>query len=142
MTAAAKALVAAINRPAPPVNRAVETVVQDVFAALGTHDRAAFRALLAPDFTLYEDGRLMTADQIFDLVAADPVKQRWTITQAQVQQAGDLATVTYRNTGSFGEGAERRVPEWTETAILRRSDDKWRLVSLHSTRIRQIATAP
>jgi hypothetical protein len=34
------------------------------------------------------------------------------------------------------------VPEWTETAILRRSDDKWRLVSLHSTRIRQIATAP
>jgi ketosteroid isomerase-like protein len=114
-------------------------VVQDVFAALGAHDRAAFHALVAPDFTLSEDGRLMTADQIFDLVAADPVKRRWTITQAQVQRADDLATVTYRNTGSFGEGAERRVPEWTETAILRRSDDKWRLVSLHSTRIRQMA---
>jgi CubicO group peptidase (beta-lactamase class C family) len=139
MAAAAKALVAAINRPAPPVNRAVETVVQDVFAALGAHDRAAFHALLAPDFTLYEDGRLMTADQTFDLVAADPVKRRWTITQAQVQRADDLATVTYRNTGSFGEGTERRVPEWTETAILRRSDDKWRLVSLHSARIRQTA---
>jgi CubicO group peptidase (beta-lactamase class C family) len=139
MAAAGKALVAAINRPAPPENRAVETVVQDVFAALGAHDRAAFHTLLAPDFKLDEDGRLMTADQIFDLVAADPVKRRWTITQAQVQHAGDLATVTYRNTGSFGEGAERRVPEWTETAILRRSDDKWRLLSLHSTRIRQIA---
>ena len=61
-------------------DRAVETVVQDAFAALGAHDRAAFHALLAPDFVLDEDGRLMTADQILDLVAADPVKRRWTIT--------------------------------------------------------------
>jgi ketosteroid isomerase-like protein len=139
MAAAGKALVAAINIPAPPVNRAVERVVQDFFAALGAHDAAAFHALLAPDFTLYEDGRLMTADQTFHLVAADPAKRRWTITLAQVQSAGDLATITYRNTGSFGEGAERRVPESSETAILRRSDDKWRLVSLHTTHIRQIA---
>jgi len=137
MAAAAKALVAAIHRPAPPVNAAVEAAVTDFFAALGAHDRVALKGRAAPDFILYEDGRLMTADQIFDLVAASPVKRRWTITQAKVVAAADLATVTYRNTASFGEGDQRRVPEWIETAILRRNDDQWRLVSLHSTRIPQ-----
>lgn len=140
MAAAAKALVAAIHRPAAPVNAAVAAVMSDVFAALGAHDRAALKARVAPDFILYEDGRLMTADQIFDAVAANPVKRRWTLTEARIEASGDLATMTYRNTGSFGEGDRRRVPEWTETAILRRSDGQWRLLALHSTRIP--ATAP
>lgn len=139
MAAAAKALVGAIHRPVPPENKAVEAVLKGFFAALGAHDRTALKATVSPDFVLYEDGRLMTADQIFDLVAGTPVSRRWTLTQARIETGGDLATITYRNTASFGEGAERRVPEWTETAILRRSGESWRLIALHSTRISQLA---
>jgi hypothetical protein len=51
----------------------------------------------------------MTADQFLDLVAADPLSGggRSRRRKSQIQSAGDLATVAYRHTGSFGEGAEQ-----------------------------------
>jgi len=71
----------------------------------------------------------MTADQFLDLVAAAPVSGGGRSRRRKYRVWATSPPSLIATPGRLANGAERRLREWTEAAILRRSDDKWRLVS-------------
>lgn len=119
------------NYPASP-----EAVVDAYGAALKAKDDAAIRAMLAPDVIIAEGGGAersvdeyaghhMPADMAFTAAVDFSVKKRDVIAKE------DLATVISESQihGTFrGENVHSRM---METMVLRRDDDRWRIVHIH-----------
>ena len=132
------ALTAAIPHGDDPDTAGVKATLSQFFAALDARDVSRFNTTLADGFTLFENGRVMTGGQLFDSIKASRRAFRWTITQPRVTVDHDLATIDYRNTGSFTTAKDRKVVEFAESATLRRVGGGWKLAFLHSTVIPQI----
>ncbi len=119
------------NYPATP-----EAVVDAYGAALRAEDEAALRMLLAPDVIIAEGGGAersieeyaghhMPADMAFTAAVEFSLKKRDVIENA------DLATVVSESQvhGTYkGENVHSRM---METMVLRRDDDRWRIVHIH-----------
>lgn len=113
-----------------------EAVVEAYGAALKAKDEAALRALLAPDVIIAEGGGAersvdeyaghhMPADMAFSAAVVFSLKKRDVIAKE------DLATVISESQvhGTFrGENVHSRM---METMVLRRDDDRWRIVHIH-----------
>ena len=119
------------NYPASP-----EAVVDAYGTALKAKDKAAVRALLAPDVIIAETGGAersvdeyaghhMPVDMEFTAAVEFSVKKRDVIAKE------DIATVISESQvhGTFrGENVHSRM---METMVLRRDDDRWRIVHIH-----------
>jgi len=119
------------NYPTTP-----EAVVDAYSTALKAKDESAIRAMLAPDVIIAEGGGAersvdeyaghhMPADMAFTAAVAFSVKKRDVIAKE------DLATVISESQvhGTFrGENVHSRM---METMVLRRDDDRWRIVHIH-----------
>jgi len=113
-----------------------EAVVNAYGAALRAKDEAALRALLAPDVIIAEGGAAersveeyaghhMPADMAFTAAVEFSLKKRDVIENA------DLATVVSESQvhGTYnGENVHSRM---METMVLRRENDRWRIVHIH-----------
>jgi hypothetical protein len=54
-----------------------------------------------------------------------------------IHVAGTIAWMTYRNRGILSGDRGADTLHWIESAVLRREGNSWRMVLLHSTRVRQ-----
>jgi ketosteroid isomerase-like protein len=131
-------LTEAIPSVVDPASVAVEKTLSNFFEALQARDSAGLRAILTDDFIVLENGRRLNGGRLFDTIKASNRQYRWTITEPHVAIAGDLATIEYRNTGSFTGPDGRKVVEFAESATLRKVGTAWKLAFLHSTVIPQI----
>lgn len=113
-----------------------EAVVDAYSAALRAKDEAAIRAILAPDVIIAEGGRAersideyaghhMPSDMAFTAAVDFSLKKRDVIVK------DDLATVISESQihGTFRD--QNVHSRMMETMVLRRDDDRWRIVHIH-----------
>jgi len=101
-------------------------------------DEKKYRALLADDYLLLENGEIFDADG--DVASMpkpeDGYKRSDAFDFRSIKVDNDMAYAVYflRSNVIDRKEGERNL-EWLESAILRRTDNNWRVAILHSTRI-------
>jgi ketosteroid isomerase-like protein len=116
---------------------AIRQAIENNYALYRGNDVDAYRATLAPDYVLLEHGELMgAADDVENMKTRPP---GFTRTDAfdfnSVTIEGPLAYAVYFLTSQIADEKRQIERRWLESAILRRSGDRWLMALLHSTRI-------
>jgi len=127
--------------PAATAAMAVVDAVRDAFAAMRDEDRNAWARTTTPDFRAFDAGADFNREQLFGVIAQAHSAGKtysWSITEPEPHVQCDWAWVTYVNRGSIRDahGETTRV-EWLESAVLRYEGGRWRLVFLHSSRVKE-----
>lgn len=120
---------------------AVKQAIADNYALYRGTDFEKYRATLAPDYALLEHGELMdVADDEKNMKTRPPgFKRTDAFDFRSVTIEGSLAYAVYFLTSDISDDTRRLQRRWLESAILRRSGDRWLLALLHSTRIEKPA---
>jgi hypothetical protein len=111
--------------------------MQDMFAALRADDLKRFQEIAAPNFYAYDGGARFTGPALVDLVKsahASGKQYEWSVTEAEVHVACNLAWITYVNQGSVEDASGRQAVTWLESAVLEYANARWRIRFIHSTR--------
>ena len=114
----------------------IDRAIRSFFDALAKDDQAAFQRIVTTDFTAFELGKKMTANELFQLVADSHRSGRvinWSIGPVAARRHCDMAWAAWDNIGSAGVPPNIAPRRWMESAMLRRSPTGWRLEFLHST---------
>jgi ketosteroid isomerase-like protein len=117
---------------------AVQQAIKDNYAAYSGFDEQKYRAMLADDYLLLENGELIDCEGDAASMAKPGTGYRRTdgFDFRLVKIDGDFAYAVYfLKSGIHDDIKGARQREWLESAILRRSEGAWRLALLHSTRI-------
>ena len=123
----------------------IDRAIRSFFDALAKDDQAAFQRVVTTDFTAFELGKKMTANELFQLVADSHRSGRvinWSIGPVAARRHCDLAWAAWDNIGSAGVPPKIAPRRWMESAVLRRSPTGWRLEFLHSTVISPVEPGP
>jgi hypothetical protein len=123
----------------PPADlQAVSGAVRAMFAALSARDAAGVRATLSRDFYAFDGGKrfdgMALSKLVSDAQAAGKVYV-WSVDQADIHIDCDRAWIAYVNHGSITDATGSKPLTWLESANLRFTDGRWRIVFLHSTRV-------
>jgi ketosteroid isomerase-like protein len=126
------------NARSPDDTAAVQQAIKDNYAAYSGFDEQKYRAMLADDYVLLENGELLDREGDIAGMAKPGTGHRRTdeFDFRSVKIDGDFAYAVYFLKSEIHDdnmGTHER--EWLESAILRRSEGAWRLALLHSTRI-------
>jgi ketosteroid isomerase-like protein len=117
----------------------VVNTVSAVFAAARADDVAAFDAVIAPDFYIFEGGTRFNGDAIMEVVKAQHAAGKrfeWSVTEPDVHISGNVAWIAYVNQGSITDASGTTASQqWLESAVLRRQAGGWKIVFMHSTRV-------
>ena len=116
--------------------RVIKTVRQ-MFVALAHDDIAQFRSVTTPDFYAFDVGKRYAGDGLMELIrklhAAGTIFV-WEVTAPKAYVDGQTAWMTWVNRGSIEDAEGKKELSWLESAVLRKSEDAWRIHFLHSTR--------
>jgi hypothetical protein len=122
----------------PPDEASMQKVIQQYYSVCyRDRDKDLYRSLLASDDLLLENGTVMDAAADIALMPAladqydrvDSFDFKYgAVTDESAYQVYSLKSVITEATGT-------RNGHWVETAILRRSEAKWLIAVLHSTKI-------
>jgi ketosteroid isomerase-like protein len=123
---------------------AVRQAIEQNYALYGGTDIDKYRATLAPDYVLLEHGELMgVADDVKSMKARPPgFKRTDAFDFGSVTIDGSVAYAVYFLTSDIADDTRRIERRWLESAILRRSGDRWLMALLHSTRIEKPNPVP
>ena len=118
---------------------AIAAAVRNLFAAAEKDDVAAFDALLAPGYFMYDGGRRFDGDTILTKLLMEKQKQGykwvWSVQDPQIEVDCTSAWIAYVNKGSLTmpDGTKQDLT-WLESAFLEKRNGHWLLRFAHSTR--------
>jgi SnoaL-like domain len=119
---------------------AVADTMRAMYVAAATDDLAKFRALIAPGFYAFDNGKRYDGDALMQMVIsahAKGMKIVWNITKPDAHVHGDYAWIAYTNVGSIqvstGDGLTPMT--WLESACLERHNGSWKIVFFQSSRV-------
>jgi hypothetical protein len=118
---------------------AIKQRVVRFFDGIAKLDEPVIRDEVTNDFQLLEDGLVWNADSL--MVALRKVNSASfsrinSIDFISVTQRDDVAWVSYWNHADVSMGDRKFKLKWLESAILIKSDNRWRISVLHATKIR------
>jgi ketosteroid isomerase-like protein len=117
--------------------RAVVETVREMYAAASVDDMAGLARIFTADFYAFDVGKRFDGMALAELIKAahaDGKRFIWTVTEPEVEIAGDWASISFVNRGSVGDAAGMTPVTWLESAVLRFEDGRWRVRFFHSTR--------
>jgi ketosteroid isomerase-like protein len=120
---------------------AIQQLIKDCYSIYYTdRDRSRYRALLTDDYLLLEKGEIMDADADSALMPAPGSDYRRTdsFDFRRLKVQGDVGYIVYIVKSDIMN--KKKTPQnvtgrWLESAIVRRSGQRWRIALLHSTQI-------
>ena len=120
---------------------AVKQAVMDNYAAFSGFDKQHYRSFLADDYLLLEHGELLDIEGDVAMMAAPESghKRKNDFDFRAVKVYGDIAYTVYFLKSEITDKTGTRHHQWLESAILRRSGNRWLMALLHSTRIEKPA---
>jgi ketosteroid isomerase-like protein len=130
----------------PGGERAIQQLIKDCYSIYYTdRDRPRYRALLTDDYLLLEKGEILDADSDAALMPApgSDYKRTDSFDFRRTKLQGDIAYVVYIVKSEITN--KKKTPQnvtgrWLESAIVRRSGQRWRIALLHSTQIMKPAS--
>lgn len=117
----------------------IVAAVQNLFAAAEKDDVAAFDALLAPGYYMYDGGKRFDGDAILTKLLMEKQKQGykwvWSVQDPQIEVDCNTAWIAYVNRGSLTapDGTKQDLT-WLESGVLDKRNGHWMLRFFHSTR--------
>ena len=123
----------------PGIGVAITVTMEQFYAAAKADDRAALKAVVAPDFYAYDGGKRYTADGLMSMVEgayAAGKHLEWTVTQPEPHVIDcDWAWLSWVTQGSVKDEVETESLSWLESAVLHREGGRWKVKFFHSTRV-------
>lgn len=118
------------------VVRVVADTVRAFFDAIANYDYQRLRDMTSDGYVLIENGPVWTLDSLTAMMQHfEP--QGATITydflNMDANVRGSVAWVVYENNGVMSVGSQQQDFNWTESAVLTREPDGWKIALLHST---------
>ena len=116
---------------------AVAEAMREMYAALSIDDAEKLNSVFTSDFRAFDGGRRYDGPALLKLVVdAHKAGKRfvWTVNEPDVRIEGDMAFISYVNTGSVGDATSVTPVTWYESAMLRLDGGRWRIAFFHSSR--------
>lgn len=118
---------------------AIAAAVRNLFAAAEKDDVAAFDALLAPGYFMYDGGRRFDGDAILTKLLMEKQKQGytwvWSVQDPQIEVDCTTAWIAYVNEGSLtAPDGKKQDLTWLESAFLEKRNGHWLLRFAQSMR--------
>jgi ketosteroid isomerase-like protein len=116
---------------------AVKQMLVDWYRVYSTTDEARYKAFVADEYALLENGTIMGLEDDLKSMRERPPGYRRTdaFDFRSVRLHGDLAYATYFLESEIADDTKIARRKWLESALLRRVEGRWRCALLHSTRI-------
>jgi hypothetical protein len=111
--------------------------VQEFFAATSASDHNRLRAIATEDFQLLEVGEVWDIDKLISVIQPTDMKRLNYFNLISTKVMENVAWVSYWNKAKFVRGDNEGQAYWLESAVLIKSNSKWRIQMLHSTRINE-----
>jgi hypothetical protein len=111
--------------------------VQEFFAATSASDHNRLRAIATEDFQLLEVGEVWDIDKLISVIQPTDMKRLNYFNLISTKVMENVAWVSYWNKAKFVRGDNEGHAYWLESAVLIKSNSKWRIQMLHSTRINE-----
>lgn len=110
--------------------------LEKFFLAISTVDYPAMQAQVSESFVLLEDGEVWSIDDLIKVVVpTDYVRDNY-FSIINSHEYDNLVTVNYWNKANFHNDNYNESVFWLESAIIKKEKGQWRLLQLHSTRLR------
>ncbi len=116
--------------------QAVKSAVRSFFDALSAFDFQAVRGRAAENFTVIEDGTVLTLEEFVGAgkkLEKKGARLSYTFSVVEVRVEGTVAWVVHKNSGMMEAGGRHREVDWTESLVLRKDSGRWKVAMLHST---------
>ena len=113
--------------------------VSTIFDAARTDDVAKFNSVIAAEFYMFDGGARFNGDAIMAFIKAQHAagkRYEWNVTEPDVHISGNTAWIAYVNKGSITDASGTTNQKWLESAFLRKEAGNWKIVFMHSTRVR------
>jgi len=108
--------------------------VKGFFSAVSTPPRSAVAEWVTADFHLLEVGQVWDLARLLEAVQGDYQRKNFfDLIRSVVYD--DSAWVSYWNRALIDRGGSQQEVTWLESAVLKRSERRWAIQLLHSTRI-------
>jgi len=117
----------------------VVDTVSAIFIAARADDVAKFDSVIASDFYIFDGGARFNGDSIMALIRAQHAagkRYEWNVTEPDVHILGNTAWIAYVNKGSITDASGTVDQNWLESAFLEKQAGTWKIVFMHSTRVR------
>lgn len=124
----------------PSEKQQVQQVVQLVFEALSEGSIAKMERAVTPDVKILETGEIWTLDTIrsyFRKPRPADFKRVNSLDFFQTEVQNKMAFVSYYNTADIRADGNNRTVRWLESAVLIKDDKTWKVIMLHSTRLKK-----
>ena len=118
-----------------------QQVVINLFDALSNRDASRVRELCTPDVRFYEYGKIWSVDTLINLAitknTAPDFKRTNTLDFVRTTIRNNVAWTTYKLHSSITRNGKQTEVIWMETVVLLRDKKRWRVQTLHSTKVNQ-----
>jgi hypothetical protein len=111
--------------------------VQALFAAISAVDHNRLREIATEDFQLLEVGEVWDIDKLVSVIKPFDMKRLNYFNLISTKVVENVAWVSYWNKAKFVSNDGDGQAYWLESAVLIKTDSKWRIQMLHSTRIEE-----
>jgi hypothetical protein len=111
--------------------------VQEFFAATSAVDHNRLREIATEDFQLLEVGEVWGIDKFVSVIKPTDMKRLNYFNLISTKVMGNVAWVSYWNKAMFVSDDGEGQAYWLESAVLIKTNSKWRIQMLHSTRIEE-----
>jgi len=117
----------------------IEAVISGFFNGFSLSNIDTLKYYTTSDFHLLEDGHIWNLDTLTNRI--NPVKNSDVVRInkfefIKTEQVGEAAWISYNNFAEFKQGDKQKYVKWLESAVLIKSEGRWKIQMLHSTRLR------
>jgi ketosteroid isomerase-like protein len=123
---------------ADPEQQQIIDAFTGLFAALANENTAKFQSITSPGFYIFDGGARFDGDSVLGLIKtlhAAGKRIEWRVTDPDIHIEGDTAWIAYVNKGRITDTSGTSPQNWLESGFLKKSDGKWEIVFMHSTRV-------
>ena len=120
---------------------AVVQAVQTMFVAAAKDNITLFHSVTSPDFYAFDNGRQFHGDELMALLQQLHAQGHvfvWKVTEPKVHMDCHMAWITEVNVGSI----DGKPTRWLESAVLKKTDGKWRVEFFNSARAAESPMSP
>jgi ketosteroid isomerase-like protein len=122
--------------PADNESKRVANTISEMFNSLRTDDVATFDSVTEPQLIIFDAGVRFTRESMLYVIKGQHAAGHsisWSVTEPDVHISGDTAWIDYVNIGSLTSGSSTQPLTWLESAVLHKSEGRWKIQFLHST---------
>ncbi|WP_438033267.1 nuclear transport factor 2 family protein [Sorangium sp. So ce204] len=123
------------HRPGPDSPEKLKAVIVSYFDCVTRRDFARMKTLTTPDFTIYENGKIIDNDGLIAIINGSPIaKADFSLDDVKIDVDSSSGSMIYINHGKFTQNdASTITRDFLESAIFKKVGNEWKLHFVHST---------